>query len=81
MSYQKVDGSNTQGLLRSLITRVETMEEEKKNCSDDIREIYKEVKAAGFDTKIVRLIIRRRKMDANERDEQDALVETYENNL
>lgn len=64
--------------LRAFIQRIERMEEEKKAISDDIKEIYAEAKGTGFDTKILRLIVKRRKQDAEERAEQDALLEIYE---
>ncbi|MFA5898850.1 MAG: DUF2312 domain-containing protein [Hyphomicrobium sp.] len=67
--------------LRAFIERVERMNEEKKAVSDDIREIFAEAKGNGFDPKIMRIIIRRRAMDAHARAEQDALVETYSHSL
>ncbi len=67
--------------LRSFIERIERMEEEKKAIVDDIKEIYAEAKGTGFDTKIVRIIVRRRKQDAAERAEQEALLDTYEHAL
>lgn len=63
--------------LRALIERIERMEEEKKAVADDIKEIYVEAKGSGFDTKVMRILIRRRKQDAAERAEQDALVHLY----
>lgn len=63
--------------LKSFIERVERLEEEKSELSRDIREVYAEAKATGFDPKIMRIIVRRRKMDAADRAEQDALVDTY----
>lgn len=62
----------------AFIQRIERMEEEKKALADDIKEIYAEAKGNGFDTKILRLIVRRRKQDAAERAEQEALLDTYE---
>lgn len=64
--------------LRAFIQRIERMEEEKKAISDDVKEIYAEAKGNGFDTKILRLIVKRRKQDAEERAEQEALLEIYE---
>lgn len=64
--------------LRAFVERIERMEEEKKAIADDIREIYAEAKGNGFDTKVLRTLIKRRKQDANERAEQDALLELYE---
>ena len=53
------------------------MEEEKKTISDDIRDIYKEAGGNGLDCKALRTIVRMRKQDANERQEQEAILETY----
>ncbi len=63
--------------LRSLIERIERLEEEKKGISLDIRDIFAEAKAIGFDVKIMRAVIKLRKMDASDRDEQEYLLETY----
>ena len=63
--------------LRSLIERIERLEEEKKAIASDIRDIYAEAKGAGFDTKIMKAIIKLRKMNAADRDEQDMLLDTY----
>lgn len=63
--------------LRSFIERVERLEIEKKALADDIKDIYSEAKSVGFDVKIMRQIIRLRKMDENERQEQEALLDTY----
>jgi len=63
--------------LRSLIERIERLEEEKKAIASDIRDIYAEAKGAGFDVKIMRTIIKLRKMNAADRDEQDMLLDTY----
>lgn len=63
--------------LKSIIERVERLEEERRGLGADIREIYSEAKGAGFDPKILRKIIAIRKMDANARAEQEALLDTY----
>jgi uncharacterized protein (UPF0335 family) len=63
--------------LRSLIERIERLEEEKKELSNDIRDIFAEAKSAGFDVNIMREILKLRKKDAADRDEQDYLIETY----
>lgn len=63
--------------LRSFIERIERLEEEKKGLADDIKEIYAEAKGTGFDTKIMRQIIRLRKMEQADRQEQEALLELY----
>ncbi len=63
--------------LRSLIERIERLEEEKKAISSDISDIYAEAKSAGFDAKIMKTVIKLRKMDSSDRDEQELLLETY----
>jgi uncharacterized protein (UPF0335 family) len=63
--------------LRTIIERIERLEEEKKTISDDIRDVYAEAKGNGFDTKALRTIVRMRKQDANERQEQETILETY----
>ena len=70
-------GGITGERLRSLIERIERLEEEKKALSDDIREVYAEAKAEGFDAKTMRQVIRLRKLESNDRQEQEALLETY----
>ena len=61
--------------LRSLIERIERLEEEKKAIAGDIRDIFAEAKSAGFDVKVMREILKLRKMDAADRDEKELLVE------
>ncbi len=63
--------------LRLLIERVERLEEEKKGISEDIKDVYAEAKSTGFDTKIMKQIVRLRKMEKHARDEADALLDTY----
>lgn len=63
--------------LRSFIERVERLEEEKTALTADIREIYAEAKGVGFDPKIMRQIVRLRKMDSQDRQEQEAILELY----
>jgi uncharacterized protein (UPF0335 family) len=63
--------------LKSLVERVERLEEEKTALAGDIREVYAEAKGHGFDTKIVRQVVRIRKMDSAEREERDALLDLY----
>jgi uncharacterized protein (UPF0335 family) len=63
--------------LRAFIERVERLEEEKKTISDDIRDVYAEAKAVGYDVKALRTIVRLRKQDANERQEYETILETY----
>lgn len=63
--------------LRSIIERVERLEEEKAGISSDIRDVFAEAKSAGFDVKILRVMIKLRKMNAADRDEQEYLIDTY----
>ncbi|MCV3238792.1 DUF2312 domain-containing protein [Mesorhizobium sp. ZC-5] len=65
------------GQLRAFIERVERLEEEKKTISDDIKEVFAEMKGTGFDTKAVRAIIRLRKKDQAERQEEEAILDLY----
>lgn len=67
--------------LRSLIERIERLEEERRTTADDIKEVYAEAKGAGFDTKIMRLLIKERRMDKDDLDEQEALLDTYKRAL
>jgi uncharacterized protein (UPF0335 family) len=63
--------------LKAIIERIERLEEEKKTISDDIRDIYAEAKGNGFDVKALRTIVRLRKQDANDRAEEETILETY----
>ena len=63
--------------LKSIIERIERLEEEKKTMSDDIRDVYAEAKGDGFDVKALRTIVRMRKQDPNERAEAETILETY----
>ena len=63
--------------LRLLIERIERLEEEKKGISDDIREVYSEAKNRGYDAKIMRQIIKLRAMETHERQEWEAVLDTY----
>ncbi|HEY2069136.1 MAG: DUF2312 domain-containing protein [Rhizomicrobium sp.] len=63
--------------LKSFIERVERLEEEKAALTADIREVYSEAKGEGFDTKIMRQVVRLRKLDTAERQEQDAILDLY----
>jgi len=71
----------TQGIaaeqLHSIVTRIETLEERKADIVGDIRDVYTEAKLNGFDPKIIRQIVRLRKLDRAEREEQEALLELY----
>ncbi|MEO3434779.1 DUF2312 domain-containing protein [Inquilinus sp. CAU 1745] len=70
-------GGITADHLRSYIERIERLEEEKATLSADIREVYAEAKGTGFDSKIMRQIIRLRKMEAADREEQEQLLDLY----
>lgn len=63
--------------LKSLIERIERLEEEKSELASDVRDVFAEAKSAGFDVKVMRQIIRLRKVDGNERAEQEELLELY----
>ena len=63
--------------LKAFVERIERLEEEKKTIADDIRDVYADAKANGFDTKALRVVIRMRKEDADERKEHEAILETY----
>ena len=65
------------GPLRSFIERIERLEEEKKALTADIRDLYNEAKAQGFDSKVMRQVVRLRKMDRHDRMEQEALLDLY----
>jgi len=63
--------------LRLFIERVERLEEEKKEVMDQIKEVFAEAKGEGYDTKVMRQIVRLRKMDSADRQEQEALLDLY----
>jgi uncharacterized protein (UPF0335 family) len=63
--------------LRSIVERIERLEEEKAALAEDIKEVYAEAKGNGFDTKILRTVVRLRKQDSSERAEQEALLDLY----
>jgi len=65
------------GQIRSLVERIERLEEEKKTIAGDIKEIYAEAKGNGFDTKILRKVISIRKKDRHEREEEEAMLDLY----
>ncbi len=70
-------GGVAAGQLKSFIERIERLEEEKKGIADDIRDVYAEAKGQGFDTKVMRQVIRLRKKDTAERQEEEALLDLY----
>ena len=67
--------------LRSFVERIERLSEEKKSLSEDIAMVFLEAKGAGFDAKIMRKIIALRRMDKGDRDEQEAILDTYKRAL
>lgn len=71
------DGEIQGDQLRSIVERIERLEEEKKTIADDIKEVYAEAKGNGYDTKIIRKVIARRKRDANEVAEEEAIFDLY----
>ncbi|MCX5496591.1 DUF2312 domain-containing protein [Kaistia dalseonensis] len=85
MSNPAMSNDDVQGVaaaqLKSIVERIERLEEEKKAIADDIKDVYGEAKGNGYDTKALRTIIRLRKQDASEREEQDAILELYKNAL
>lgn len=67
----------TDNRLRLLIERIERLEEEKKGISDDIKDVYSEAKAVGYDVKVLRQVIRLRKMKPDDRREMEAVLDAY----
>jgi uncharacterized protein (UPF0335 family) len=63
--------------LRLLIERIERLEEEKRSFADEIKDVYSEAKSRGYDAKIMRQIVRLRKMEQHDRDEMEAILDTY----
>ena len=74
-------GGITAEQLKAYIERIERLEEEKAAIAGDVREVYAEAKANGFDVKIMRQVVRLRKMDSQDRDEQEALLDLYKRAL
>lgn len=72
----EIQGS-TREQLKAFVDRIERLEEEKAALASDIRDVYAEAKAMGFDVKTLRTIIRLRKQDEHEREEQEAILATY----
>ena len=71
------DGTVAADQLRLFIERIERLEEEKKGIADDIRDVYSEAKANGYDTKTMRKVVGLRKLETHTRQEMDALLDTY----
>ncbi|WP_088257026.1 DUF2312 domain-containing protein [Fimbriiglobus ruber] len=72
-----IDTSQSADQLRSVIERIEKLTEDKEAIAADIRDVYAESKGHGFDSKAIRQIIKLRKLDASERDEQESILDTY----
>ncbi|TMJ17444.1 MAG: DUF2312 domain-containing protein [Alphaproteobacteria bacterium] len=77
MERELAEGSIAADELRLLIERIERLEEEKKAMADDIRDVYAEAKARGYDPKTMRTVVRLRKMESHVRQEAEALLDTY----
>jgi uncharacterized protein (UPF0335 family) len=73
-----MEGQPGDNLIKSIVSRIESVESEMRDRADDRKEIYLEAKSAGFDTKALRAVIARRLADARKRAEHEAIVETYE---
>ena len=69
--------TTAQGKLKSLIERIERLEEDKAAVANDLKEVYAEAKGEGFDVKIVRKVVRIRKQDSAKRQEEEALIDLY----
>lgn len=74
---QEGHNSVAAGQQRSIVERIERLEEEKKAIADDIKDVYGEAKSNGYDTKVLRQVVRIRKQDQAERQEQVALLDLY----
>ncbi|MCE7797752.1 DUF2312 domain-containing protein [Sphingobium sufflavum] len=75
------EGNIAADQLRLLIERIERLEEEKRGIADDIKDVYLEAKATGYDVKTIRAVVRLRKLEKHVRQEAEALLETYKNAL
>lgn len=71
----------TDDRLRLLVERIERLEEEKRGIQDDIKDVYGEAKSVGFDTKAIRQVIRLRRKRADERREEEMILDTYKSAL
>lgn len=70
-------GDNAKQQIRSIVERIERLAEEKDAIASDIKDVFSEAKGNGFDVKALRTIVRMRKMDASDREEQETILETY----
>jgi len=75
------EGNVAADQLRLYIERIERLEEEKKGIADDIRDVYSEAKGQGYDPRIMRAIVRLRKMSSDDRQEMEAILDTYKSAL
>jgi uncharacterized protein (UPF0335 family) len=71
-------GGNAGARLKAFVERIVRLEEEKKETGEDIKEVYSEAKGTGFDTKILRKVVKRFQMDPDKKREEDDLIDTYE---
>jgi uncharacterized protein (UPF0335 family) len=76
-SQENVAANFGKDQLKAFIERIERLEEEKKAIADDIKDVYAEAKGTGFDTKALRTVIRLRKQEPSERQEEQAILDTY----
>jgi uncharacterized protein (UPF0335 family) len=74
---ENIKTSFAHGQLRTIVERIERLEEEKKTIAADIKEVYAEAKGNGFDTKILRKVISLRKKDVTERQEEESMIDVY----
>ena len=74
-------GGNTKEVLKQSIERIETLERERADLAEDVKEVFVVAKSVGFDVKIMKQVIRRRKLEREERDEIDDMIKCYEDNL
>ena len=77
MTEAGVSGGVAAGQIKSIVERVERLEEEKAAIAGDIKEIFAEAKSNGYDTKILKMIVRMRKQDTADRQEQEAILDLY----
>jgi uncharacterized protein (UPF0335 family) len=77
MEFELAEGSVAADELRLLIERIERLEEEKKGIADDVRDVYAEAKARGYDPRTMRTVVKLRKMESHDRQEAEALLDTY----
>ena len=81
LNNESTESKSKDDRLKSFVERIERLEEEKSNVLADIKEVYSEAKGLGYDPKIMRKVLIIRKMDIDERLEQEALLDTYRNAL